>query len=897
MSEELITKIEQMLHEEKWTRTAIGAYTVSLIKELDVLLVQVIQGGIQTEVKELCDNHLAEAKNSIVALYLSGMISLERQMLDDTHLVKLVNLFAQNIKWPLVEHIANQILVYGENKFALRSLIDCYKNEANEAKLHETEERLIKVDIEEADIVFSLAQRYEKEKNLEKAVDYYKKGIHRFIHKKNFNRIREIWLKLIEFCPEETDYFGQVESKVAKLLGAEKACQLLEDLYPLFVESKKWDEAIAIQLKINEYEPKSPQVRREIINCLKQKYASTPKTEEYLRLSNLSDSWKSVTDALEDFKKQMAYEKGNFVYHKAWGVGRIREVKEQEYIIDFESRRNQSMGQKMAVEALTSLAKDDIRVIMATTKREDLAKRIKKDEAEIDWALKTIIKSFGNKADMKLIKSVLVPKVLEEREWTTWSTKARGRIKDSPEFTLSPDKQDEFMVRTQPISKEEKIYNKFRAEKDFFKRYEILEEFLEHGNRESDYFGELFASFANYLKGTKVNEEVIASYLIIQKYAKAFPFINPGHARTFLEYFQQIDELEPLFRNLASAKLKTSFLQQVKLHVPNWDVLFVKLFPLSLSVHIIDDLIAAGKTDSVQKLFEDMMERHKDHKEAFFHAAKMTLDGRVPFTARLTQEKILITLVHDLDLSFRDISNKKDVTDAKRINKTIANALFKDGVLEQYLQAAPEDSVRRLYSLINDVRDLNPNLKVEVRTLVAARFPHLVAASEPTPVAVSSRKGLLATLKLFNAKKKELQHVLDVEVPKNAKEIGTAMAMGDLKENAEYHAAKEYQTMLSATVGTLTKEIDSATVIEPSDVDVTKVGFGTVVSLVSNTDGKTETYTILGPWESDPVNNVISYLSPFGDKLLGAKVGEGLKFTINERKCDYTVKTIQLASF
>ena len=202
MSQELITKIEQMLHEEKWTRTAIGAYTVSLIKELDLLLVQIIQSGIQDEVKELCDAHLVEAKNSIVALYLSGMISLERQMLDDTHLVKLVSLFAQNIKWPLVEHISLQILVYGENKFALRSLIDCYKNEANEEKLHETEERLIKVDIEEADIVFSLAQRYEKEKNLEKAVDYYKKGIHRFIHKKNFNRIREIWLKLIEFCPE-----------------------------------------------------------------------------------------------------------------------------------------------------------------------------------------------------------------------------------------------------------------------------------------------------------------------------------------------------------------------------------------------------------------------------------------------------------------------------------------------------------------------------------------------------------------------------------------------------------------------------------------------------------------------------------------------------------------------
>lgn len=394
-----------------------------------------------------------------------------------------------------------------------------------------------------------------------------------------------------------------------------------------------------------------------------------------------------------------------------------------------------------------------------------------------------------------------------------------------------------------------------------------------------------------------MNEEVIASYLIIQKYSKAFPFINPGFNRTFLDYFQQIDELEPLFRNLNSSKLRTAFLHQIKTHVANWDQLFVKLFPLSLSTHMIDDLINADKTEAVQKLFEDLLERHRDHKEAFFHVAKMTLDGKVPYTSRLTQEKVLITLVHDLDLTFRDIANKKDVTDNKRMNKAIANALFKDQILEKYLQIAPEDSVRRLFSLINDVRDLNPNLKEDVRTLVKGRFPHLVAASEPTPVAVSSRKGLLATLKLFNAKKKELQHILDVEVPKNAKEIGTAMALGDLKENAEYHAAKEHQTMLSATVGTLNKELDSATVIEKADVDPTKVGFGTVVTLVSNTDKKTETYTIFGPWESDPVNNVISYLSPFGDKLMGAKEGEVLKFTINERKCDYTVKKIAVADF
>ena len=210
------------------------------------------------------------------------------------------------------------------------------------------------------------------------------------------------------------------------------------------------------------------------------------------------------------------------------------------------------------------------------------------------------------------------------------------------------------------------------------------------------------------------------------------------------------------------------------------------------------------------------------------------------------------------------------------MNKAIANALFKDQVLEHYLQTASEDSVRRLFSLINDVRDLNPNLKEDVRTLVKGRFPHLVAASEPTPVAVSSRKGLLATLRMFNAKKKELQHILDVEVPKNAKEIGTAMALGDLKENADYHDAKEEQGFVEARIRQLEIMLGRAKLIEqngPSDI----VRVGCTVTVAEEGTDDMETYTIVGAHEADPTKGLISNESPIGSAMLGAKKGQTIR--------------------
>ncbi|MBR4179295.1 MAG: GreA/GreB family elongation factor, partial [Treponema sp.] len=73
------------------------------------------------------------------------------------------------------------------------------------------------------------------------------------------------------------------------------------------------------------------------------------------------------------------------------------------------------------------------------------------------------------------------------------------------------------------------------------------------------------------------------------------------------------------------------------------------------------------------------------------------------------------------------------------------------------------------------------------------------------------------------------------------------------------------------------------------------VSFATVVTLQNNETGKDEVYTILGPWESDPDNNIISYMSPFGNAIMERKAGETFTFVVNEHEYNYTVKEINKA--
>ena len=116
-----------------------------------------------------------------------------------------------------------------------------------------------------------------------------------------------------------------------------------------------------------------------------------------------------------------------------------------------------------------------------------------------------------------------------------------------------------------------------------------------------------------------------------------------------------------------------------------------------------------------------------------------------------------------------------------------------------------------------------------------------------------------------------------------------------MKENAEYIAAKEAQHKLGNDLKRLQGELSRAVVFDPTTVTSSMISFGTKVTLFNKDTGKDEIYTIMGPWESDPENGVISYMTPLGDAILDHKVGETLSFTINERDYNFEVKKIEIA--
>jgi len=104
--------------------------------------------------------------------------------------------------------------------------------------------------------------------------------------------------------------------------------------------------------------------------------------------------------------------------------------------------------------------------------------------------------------------------------------------------------------------------------------------------------------------------------------------------------------------------------------------------------------------------------------------------------------------------------------------------------------------------------------------------------------------------------------------------IETARELGDLKENADYHAAKEQQAMLHAKIRELEDKVANARVFNEDDIDSSKVYIGATVRVLNKKTDKEFTYTLVSPVEADMAQGKFSVRSPVGQALLGKQVGD-----------------------
>jgi transcription elongation factor GreA len=142
--------------------------------------------------------------------------------------------------------------------------------------------------------------------------------------------------------------------------------------------------------------------------------------------------------------------------------------------------------------------------------------------------------------------------------------------------------------------------------------------------------------------------------------------------------------------------------------------------------------------------------------------------------------------------------------------------------------------------------------------------------------------------------KEELRRLKSEERPKVTAAIATARAHGDLKENAEYHTAKDQQGLMEARIRDIEAKLGNAQIIDVTAVNAGgKVVFGSTVRLVDSTDGSEAKYQIVGEDEADIKNGLLSIGSPIARALIGKREGDEVEVSTPSGKRVYEITAVE----
>lgn len=902
-------EIENLLKEEQWTRATVQTYTINSFQTLDAHIKELDEEQ-KTEVKNLCDKHLAEReRNSIIAMYISGSIQLERRGADDyLQLLNLIELFMENKKWNVVELLCAKILNHSENKHALRLLSTCYELTGKEEEKFGLWERLVKVDYEEVDIVRNLAVHANQKGNKDKASAFYKKAVHRLIKRKDISSVRSLFASLLELEGGNFGYFMSIADQVSAI-SKSTAVALLRDLE--IANKDDIDRQIECQKKMLALDREDAFARENLIRSYKTKYKNHSRLKNCLESSALTSNFsRDVLHSIEDFETNIAFDKGTFVFQNSTNrIGRIRSIDETDVIVDFagqNSKEGSRLSTSMAFKSLQALAKSHIWVLKSALPREKLNKKVQED---IPWTLNTLMTSNGGKISLKEMKNELVPSILDAKEWTPYLNQAKKELMSNPLFDLSTNEADTYLLRSTPVSYEEKQLSVFRGEKDFYDKIKSLRDFIaSKGDVESDFFFEMVKYFSDMFLEENgsfkpivvANDMTFSSFLLLEDLVKKqnMNFINRPDSLTFFMLYERAENIETCFAAIKDSELKKSFIDHVVDEISTWPKVLAQLFPHYLTGYIPEIFRLNKKSNEFVKVYKDAVDNFKEKGNTLIYLLKNG-DGKLWTKSGINDEQLLFTKLQLLDYTNRCIDNKRDVQENRKNAKTLMGLLFDEKDIFKYIEQGKEEQAQKIYSLVANVFDLPGGKKIEIKHAISEKFPAFRFFDEINPIDKESviPTGLFCTAASLEAKKKELEYIQHVEMPEVAREIGMAREMGDLRENSEYKYGKEKQNLLSNTLRRLAEEIDRATVITKDKIDPSKIGFGTKVVLTDHIRNQDVVYTIMGPWESNPDENIINLSAPFGRSLLNRQLGERFSFVLNEQNYDFTVKELSVLDF
>ncbi|MSU23343.1 MAG: transcription elongation factor GreAB [Opitutus sp.] len=595
------------------------------------------------------------------------------------------------------------------------------------------------------------------------------------------------------------------------------------------------------------------------------------------------------TPSLKASKAKLeAMEPGAYVVHRSWGFGQIKRYDDsaQRLLIDFKGKKAHPMDPAFCLNTMEVLPEKHL-LVRKETEPKKIAELIAENPAQL---VVEALQAYPNNAATVIEMEITLAQVIGEDKFKKWWSAAKKAVAKDPRVSVPEKKTECYILRETPISAEDEILEQFNTTRSARRRILLAEELIS-ATAKKDIKADLSAVLKGVADAVKDSNQLDASERL-----------NGAAIRDDLaKYIGSEAAFEPSQASLiANVRDLPSIAEKIPVHFQS------RFLDLILETHPIEcrdilfNLLKTSQGKFTTECINFLIEHdHADELAATLKRWQTEQNLRAPvllWVVKNRHSKKFAKLLNDLitprllsSIFFAIDYEALQAASARRI--PLGDILSEDtDLISDLLSTADPETARDLANTLM----LNQGFEELTKKSLLARFikifpkiQSLVAAD-----AESKEEQLLVSKTSFERKREEYETIVSKKIPENSKAIATAREHGDLKENSEYKMAKQDQQVLMAQKTSLEKDLGRARITDFKEASTEQASAGTIVEVKSEATGKTTRYTILGAWDGDPDNNIVSYKTPLGVALLGKKRGDAIKVKTGAAGEFYTVVSI-----
>ena len=559
------------------------------------------------------------------------------------------------------------------------------------------------------------------------------------------------------------------------------------------------------------------------------------------------------------------FQPGAVCRHRSWGVGQIasRDDALGSLVIDFRSKKGHSMEFEYASQTLRILTDDhfEARIFRDPS---SIKEQAGKEPGEL---IKQAVQQLGREATAARLEEAFVPHLFPAADWKKFWEAAKRAMRKDARFVIPTKRTDAIQyLESAPEAKGGGV-EELREAVGVKKVIEVLEKLQRSQDAaalkaQAEEIFRLVEAAGQKVPKSQVGQ-VAELALARSEFAAAIGLpAEPGAVLRGLLPAEPA-RLAAVVETLSAGKQPRFVELMAELLGERWPELFNALLPRAAG-RLMDAITAkfkkAGRGAELEGAIDRLLRERQVHPDTVVWLCR----NRAGDFQKIGGPFLFLTALAVLE--------KEQLADRWRASRLHDLLLEDKDLIRDLLAASAPEEMRDITRAALASTAFEELDKRSLMGALVKLHPHIgsMVAGENKAAATES---LVVSWDSLEKRKKELEEIVNKKIPANSKDIGVARSYGDLRENHEFKAAKEMQAVLMRRKAELESMIVSAQGTDFSGVKGDVADIGTVVE-IEDAAGAKKTVTILGAWDSDPENGVISYQTAVGQALLKKKPGE-----------------------